>query len=201
MIPSSPHHAGQSAADVVVQLLPPQIPAFLLGAGRQSFSYPPAAPPAGAGAAGQPFWGQAGSRQQQVDHAARQRQQQQHVHVQQQPSTAAQLQQASSSSRAASNNTSSRRQVPTASGASPGPSSSSSRAGRAPLDIVLRGITAGGIGAGAGGMVRLTGWGGGLLQDGVLPPRHGSVLLPASCCGGSGVLYSPWCSSCTQPLT
>lgn len=155
MIPSSPHHAGQSAADVVVQLLPPQIPAFLLGAGRQSFFYPPAALPAAAGAAGQPFWAQAGSRQQQVDHAARQ--QQHHVHVQQQqPSTAAQLQQASSSSRAASNNTSSRRQVPTASGASPSPSSSSSRAGRAPLDIVLRGITAGGIGAGAGGMVRLT---------------------------------------------
>jgi hypothetical protein len=63
-----------------------------------------------------------------------------------------QLQQASSRF---SNNTSSRRHVPTASGSSPGPSSSSSNAGRAPIDIVLRGLAGGGIGAGIGGMVRL----------------------------------------------
>jgi hypothetical protein len=46
--------------------------------------------------------------------------------------------------------------VPTAAGPSPGQSSSSSNAGKAPIDIVLRGVAAGGIGAGAGGLVSLS---------------------------------------------
>lgn len=159
MIPTPHEHCGQ-AADVVPELLPPQIPAILLGAGRQSFSYPPAASSANAGAASQPFWRQQGSGQQ-VDYAAQQQQQLQHNGTQQ-------LQQASSR---VSNNTSSRRHVPTASGSSPGPSSSSSHAGRAPIDIVLRGLAGGGIGAGIGGMVR--------LQD----PSCGTLLTPCSLVG------------------
>jgi hypothetical protein len=139
MLPTS-SQPGQ-AADVV-QLLPPQIPAFLLGSGRQSFSYPPASTSCNTSSTSQPFWRQQeATGQQQLDQVQQQQRQDP-------------LQQAVSSSKV-SNNTSSRRRTPTANGSSPGPSFSSSHAGRAPIDIVLRGITAGGIGAGAGGMVSL----------------------------------------------
>lgn len=127
MLPTS--ESGQ-AADVVARLLPP-LPGFLhAAAGRQSFSHPPTSSSSSSS-------GNCSSQQQQQPSFWKQHERLGHDR-----------QQAISS-----NNTSSRRRVPTADGSPAGPSSpSSSHTGRAPIDIVLRGTAAGGIGAGAGGM-------------------------------------------------
>lgn len=134
MLPTS----TQPSQSDVVQLLPPQIPAFILGGARQSYSYPPCSPPHSPNGLSQPFWRQQ-QRSGQVDQLLPQHE-------------GSGIRSRSKSSN--SNNSSSKRRVPTADGSPIGSSSSSSStAGRAPLDIVLRGITAGGIGVGAGGLV------------------------------------------------
>lgn len=161
MLPTS--ESGQ-AADVVARLLPP-LPGFLqAAAGRQSFSHPPIASTSSSSVNGS---SQQPSFFKQHERLGHERQQQQ----QQQAMTRPQA--------ASSNNTRSRRRVPTADGSHAGPSSSSSsHTGRAPIDIVLSGISAGGIGAGAGGMVCVPGWHGGGMHCYKVNP----LLLTSSCC-------------------
>lgn len=147
--------------DVVGSLLPPQIPAFLLGAGsRQSISCPPISSASRDSAVSLQQ-----HREQRHEYGSQQQQQrfsQEHYHQNHAQHQHQLLQLPRAAPLSSSNsNTSSRRRIPTASGSSPGPTQSSSSPGsssgssssRTPINVVLRGLTAGGIGAGAGGMV------------------------------------------------